>query len=141
MRKKPTITQLKKKAWKLCSEYIRRRDSDSNGMCRCITCGNLAHWKEQQAGHFIDGRTNAILFDERGIYAQCTACNIFGRGKPLDYMRALEGMLGQNEALNLRDDLMGRKKKALQFKSYELEELIEEYKIKIKHIIAVKGDV
>ena len=141
MKKKPTVSSLKKKAWKLCSEYIRRRDSDSNGMCRCITCGKSGHWKEMQAGHFVSGRTNGILFDDRGIYAQCMACNVFGQGKPLEYMIALERMFGQNDALNLRDSLMECKKRVVQFKSYDLDMIIEEYKQRIKQLIKEKGDV
>ena len=141
MKKKPTVSSLKKKAWKLCSEYIRRRDSDSNGMCRCITCGKTAHWKEMQAGHFVSGRTNGILFDDRGIYAQCMACNVFGQGKPLEYMIALERMLGREEASKLRDELLWFKKRVLQFRCSDLEMIIDDYKQRIKQLIKEKGDV
>ncbi len=33
-----TITKLKKKLDKIFSEYIRKRDSDYKGYCKCISC-------------------------------------------------------------------------------------------------------
>jgi hypothetical protein len=49
---------------------------DDYGFNRCITCGVRKYYKELQAGHFIPGRHNAILFDERGVHPQCFHCNM-----------------------------------------------------------------
>ncbi len=35
---------------RIFSEYIRRRDSDENGIGRCISCGKMVHWKEADCG-------------------------------------------------------------------------------------------
>jgi hypothetical protein len=81
MKKKPTLKSLKNKAWKLCSEYVRRKDADAGGFCGCYTCGAPIHWKlEAQAGHAIGGRTNSVLLDVDIIRPQCVACNVFRRG-------------------------------------------------------------
>ena len=68
---KKSLSKIKKKVWQEFSKYIRLRDSDSNGNCSCITCGVVKPYKEMQAGHLLDGRTNSILFDEEIVYSQC----------------------------------------------------------------------
>lgn len=72
---KEIIKTLKRKAWRLMSEYIRRRDSGI-----CYTCGDRKPWKQQQAGHFVHstGRENgfsSIDFEEDNINCQCSGCN------------------------------------------------------------------
>jgi hypothetical protein len=81
VKKKPTLRSLKNKAWKLCSEYVRRLYADEGGFCGCYTCGAPIHWKhEAQAGHAIGGRTNSVLLDLDILRPQCVACNVFRRG-------------------------------------------------------------
>lgn len=81
MKKKPSLKSLKNKAWKLFSEYVRRKGADVGGTERCYTCGELAHWKELQCGHAIGGRHNAVLLDEEICRPQCVRCNVFMRGQ------------------------------------------------------------
>lgn len=72
---KQNITKLKKTAWQEFSKWIRLRDcvkttgDTESGVC--ITCGKLIPFKQSQAGHFIAGRTNAVLFDEDIVHLQC----------------------------------------------------------------------
>jgi len=79
--KQRTLKSLKNKAWKLFSEWIRRRGADEGGTERCYTCGGLAHWKELQAGHSIPGRHNAVLLDADICRPQCVVCNVWKRGQ------------------------------------------------------------
>lgn len=79
-RKKSTPRALaKKKAWEAFSLYIRTRDcirftgDPEQGMC--VTCKSFKPRKELQAGHFVGGRGNAVLFDERLVYSQDGYCN------------------------------------------------------------------
>lgn len=81
MKKKPTLKAMKSRAWKLFSEFVRRKHSDEGGTGRCYTCGELAHWKELQCGHAIGGRHNAVLLDEEICRPQCIRCNVFMRGQ------------------------------------------------------------
>ena len=120
------LKPLKKKAWKLCSEYIRRKYADSSGMARCISCGKLAHWKELQAGHLIAGRTNAILFEERGIRPQCGACN-YQEGNTVGFMIGLEKELGKEEAQKLRDELYALRKTTVKYSSSDYEAIALKY--------------
>lgn len=79
--KKQTLSSLKKKAWSLLSECIRREAADRNGYVRCYTCGTSNLWNRgMQAGHAIGGRHNAVLLDESIIKLQCVSCNVFRRG-------------------------------------------------------------
>lgn len=69
------------KLWKVFSEYIRLRDADDNGVCKCFTCGFTADWKRFDAGHGIGRQHKATKFDERNVAAQCKRCNGFEGGK------------------------------------------------------------
>lgn len=64
--------------WKLCSEYNRRKDADSNGFTKCVSCGKVDHYKAMDAGHFIPrARGKALYFEPDNIHAQCISCNRF----------------------------------------------------------------
>lgn len=72
-----TRKQLMGQAWKLMSEWIRRKDANSNGFNYCYTCGTRRHYKELQAGHFKHDRLD---LDERNLKPQCPRCNRFLSG-------------------------------------------------------------
>lgn len=87
MSKKTPRQLAKESAWKAFSLYIRTRDcirfrdSLTDGMC--VTCKRDYPLKQLQAGHFIQGRGNSVLFDERIVFTQCVGCNgnpPFGKG-------------------------------------------------------------
>ena len=133
-KKQPKISTLKKKVWKLFSEYIRRRDClATTGLIeygKCITCDKTVPRTLLQAGHFIPGRHNANLFSERGTHAQCYNCNINLKGNTLHYRRAIIHLYGDGTDLELEAE-------ARQIKKYtilDLEELIEYYKTKLKEM-------
>lgn len=64
--------RLHRKAWKLMSQYIRRRDANLDGYLECYTCGKIDHYKKMDAGHFKHDRLD---FDERNLKPQCDTCN------------------------------------------------------------------
>lgn len=100
--KRQNISTLKAKAWRIFSEYIRRRDADPQGYCRCVTCGVRAQWHQLQAGHFLRSRSKGILFDERGVHAQCDRCNrLEGHGD--DYWVFMETRYGRDVIEELRE--------------------------------------
>jgi hypothetical protein len=73
-----TLTQVKKKCWKEFSAYIRLRDClETTGKTTeglCYTCGRVypnGKVGGLQAGHFIPGRHNSILFDFDMVKSQC----------------------------------------------------------------------
>ena len=122
-RKRRTPYQLQKdRTWSAFSRFIRTRDClDTTGdpeRGRCFTCQREFEFAKLHAGHVVAGRNNALLFDERGCYAQCYRCNIGEHGKPheaRDYVVMLYGEAAFEELRQLRFD--GRK--------FTLEELHE----------------
>lgn len=101
MPKKKSKKTLKAKAWKLFSEWIRRKDADEFGYTNCVTCGVRKHYKELQAGHFIPGRSNSILFEESGVHPQCRRCN-YNEGNGPEYYPFMLNKYGQEEIDRLR---------------------------------------
>lgn len=78
-KKKSPLKVAKKAAWDQFSIYIRTRDcirfrnSLTEGMC--VTCKRVYPFTKLVAGHFIPGRNNSVLLDERLVYSQCGGCN------------------------------------------------------------------
>ncbi len=57
-------------------KYCRYRDSNSQGLCSCITCGRLTVWnKNTDGGHYRPAFFNNTCFDERNCNSQCKTCN------------------------------------------------------------------
>lgn len=107
-KKNETFADVKKRVWKVFSEYIRKRDADENGVCKCVTCGMFGHWSIMQAGHFVGGRTNSVLFNEDIVMAQCVHCNIFKRGNYQEYtlhMIRKHGMKKVEKFLKLKHEI------------------------------------
>lgn len=121
-RAKSRRAKAKQAAWKAFSEYIRLRDK------RCVTCPNGS---AQQAGHFIDGRHNAVLFSEEGVHGQCYHCNVGLKGNKLEYWLFMERTYGRK----VIDQLMRESKVTVQYKIYDFEEIEQRYKAKTGHLL------
>jgi len=132
-RKKSDRTKAKEKAWKLCSEYNRRKYASENGNVKCFSCSTVKHWKEMQAGHFIPGRGESVLFEDTGIHAQCFACNINKKGNWADYYMAMEEFYGKNEINRLID----LKNKTCLRNECDYVELQNKYKQLLKNMEAI----
>lgn len=98
-RKDITITSLKKKLQKIFSIYIRMRDClETTGTIthgKCCTCGRDYPIGKLQAGHFIPGREDSILFDPACVHAQCYRCNVQRSGEWVKYFRFMEKKYGR----------------------------------------------
>jgi len=96
-KKKSPLTLAKDKAWKAFSIYIRTKGSIGN-LNTCITCRRMKPISAiggLQAGHFVPGRTNATLFDERGVYPQCYGCNVGKKSNPIKFYKFMLKTHGQ----------------------------------------------
>jgi hypothetical protein len=80
--------------WKMFSQFIRLRDADENGICRCFTCGRVRHWKKLDAGHGIPRQHKATKYDEKNNNAQCKDCNGFEGGMREVYKIKLDAKYG-----------------------------------------------
>jgi len=89
-----TQAQLKKELDQIFSIYIRQKFSDTNGNNTCYTCGKAGTIKTMQNGHFVSRQYLATRWSEDNCRIQCSGCNLFGNGKPLDFEERLKKDLG-----------------------------------------------
>ena len=135
--KKKSLRALKKRAWELLSKAIRlERREGKDLLVWCVSCQRKMPWKQIQAGHFIDGRFNSILFDELGIHPQCGLCNVVHNGRKEEYFIYMETTFGR-EAI---DELRVQRNKQVNFTSEQLEQMIAGYKQRIKNEIDRRGE-
>lgn len=128
MAKTKTVSQLKKKADAVFSQYIRQKYADPHtGLVACVTCGVSKPIKEMQAGHYETRGTNYLRFDERNVHPQCVGCNVFKKGNYPRYATFMVGRYGPGILEQLEEEA----KVLTQFKPYQLEEIISLYKAKI----------
>ena len=121
MKKKPTIAHLRNKmVWPMFSKYIRLKAADFQGYAKCVTCDEWKLVAKLQAGHFIPGRMNAIIFEERCVHPQCYMCNIRLKGNPRKYDAFMKRTYGQ-EVIDELDAL------SRTIRTFTYDELIDKY--------------
>ena len=127
---------LVKKLDKVFSQYIRLRDSDANGYCRCISCNRVHYWKDIQNGHYMSRRYLSTRFDEMNCNAQCVACNIFNQGNIQMYRQNLIKKIGEKNVDYLEYNAKGTTKR---YSVFELQELIKYYTILVGKLESEKS--
>ena len=123
----------KDKLDRVFSKYIRLRDAikttGTKTHALCITCETQKEIKRQMhAGHWLSRAHHTTRYEETNVHAQCISCNAFKGGMPEDYRRKIIEMYGEDEVerLYLLSKGLARRTEA------ELQEMLEEYKIKLK---------
>ena len=130
MAKKTTTSKLKKELDRVFSLFIRQRYKNHNETVMCFTCGTKGHWKTMDCGHF-QGRANIrTRWSELNCQVQCKRCNIFKNGEQFKFGLYLDQQYGPGTAEELHQQAM-RPHKLLQ---WELQDLIDQYKEKIKEL-------
>ena len=136
-KKQRTINKEKEITWEVFSLYIRLRDCMRTTRTleygHCITCNKRVHYKEADAGHFINRWYSSTLFDERNFHLQCKRCIKMG-GEPLKYRRAVIRLYGER----VDEELEQKSVEIKQFTRTELLEMREEYQRRIKKL---KGEL
>jgi hypothetical protein len=127
-KKTPTLGALKKKAWKLVSEWVRRSHADEGGTVSCVTCGKLMHWKESHAGHAIPGRHGAVLFDTEIIRPQCPIDNVWKGGR----YEIFAAKLIREHGLEWYEAKLAGAQQVVKIGRADYEELIRTYKQKLE---------
>ncbi|HEY3385781.1 MAG TPA: recombination protein NinG [Saprospiraceae bacterium] len=125
------------KLWKIFSEYIRLRDADDNGFCKCFTCGFTANWKRFDAGHGIPRQHKATKYNERNNHAQCKRCNGFEGGKREVYKEQVNKRYGEGTWEKL--EVMSRA--VSKAGPYEFKVMEAYYKSEVEKLKKLKGIV
>ena len=136
-KKKPKTPEAvaKAKAWVAFSAYIRTRDclrftgDKDEGMC--VTCNKSLPYKKLQAGHFINSRRNAVLFDERIVYTQCYGCNVGNGGAYVEYFVFMEQEWGREKI----DEFRKLKHTTVQYKLHDFKEIEVRFNTKRKELL------
>lgn len=128
--KPKALSYYKERAWKIFSEYVRRKHSDAEGYSRCYTCEVVAHWKNLQCGHAIPGRNNAVLLDDSICRPQCCLCNVFKHGQLHIFATKLQLENGQDWWMQKLAD----SNRAVKVGRAEYEVIIEDLKKKVEEL-------
>jgi hypothetical protein len=139
-KKKTARQKAKEDAWNAFSRYIRTRDclrfTGDPTQGKCVTCNRNYPFAQLQAGHFIQGRGNAVLFDERQVYSQCIGCNgnpPYGKGgNYIEYFIFMEKEWGREKI----DEFRAMKHETKIYKIYDLQAIGQEYKDKCSQLFA-----
>lgn len=131
-----SLKKVKAKAWTAFSLYIRTRDclkaTGTPNLGICVTCGKQCDIKQLQAGHFIGGRTNSVLFVEDNCFAQCLSCNVFLRGNYDKYLIFMLDTVGEKRVR----ELAGLKKQLIKSSVNDYLELFEKYTKKLEELLS-----
>lgn len=80
------------------SELVRLRHANPRGIVQCYTCSALHHWKQLEAGHYVDRDRKATRWDKRNVKPQCPDCNRFADGRREVFARHIDREHGTGTA-------------------------------------------
>ena len=111
---------------RIFSEYIRKRDANKKGICKCITCNKEYAWNDIDAGHFISRKEMATRWDEQNVAAQCKHCNRFRYGRQYQFSLSLD-----QKSKGLSKRLYNKSKEVVKFSMIDLQDMVDLYKQKL----------
>jgi hypothetical protein len=128
LRRSKTRTDYKGRLWAIVSRYVRQKYADPSGFVACVTCGEVKHWKEMHAGHFVAKKAGlAVYFEERNIHPQCPRCNKWERGNLVKYAIFMVKKYG----VGIVEEMDALGKSEMQIPEWRYIELIVEWKAKL----------
>lgn len=130
-----TIPILQKRLDKIFSEYIRLRDANDNGFCKCVTCGAMWRWQALHNGHYVNRQHIGARYDERNCHSQCPTCNIGLRGNLDKYKRAII----EKNGVKVLEELESAKRTMAKWTTADYQEKIDYYRIEVKRLRCEKG--
>lgn len=117
------------------SHYIRLRDSNEQGIGRCITCNKSVDWKNAHCGHYISRRHFAVRYHLDNCHLQCEECNVHKGGNLEEYRKVLNHIFGHDKVEYL--EIMSRG--ARKYTMVDLEETAKDYKRMSENLKEKKG--
>lgn len=123
------------KLWVQFSLYIRLRDSDENGNCKCFTCGLVRNYKQMDCGHGIGRQHQATKYNEQNNHAQCKKCNGFEGGKREIYKVKMDLLYGSGTWDKM--EVMARA--TCKRGKFEIDIMTEHYRKEVKRLKLEKG--
>ena len=102
--KSKNLSTAKKTCDEWFSKYVRIRDANPNGLCKCITCNTVKYWNEMDCGHFQSRRFTATRWNEQNAHAQCQSCNNYGSGEQYRHGIEIDALYGAGTAKELEKE-------------------------------------
>lgn len=130
----PTRSKLVQKLDQVFSVYIRLLVADKNWYITCPLCWARVHWTKAQNMHFITRSVYKYRWDERNCYAGCMRCNVILHGNYIVYTRRMQRKFGEVVV-----DAMINDKQIMKISTWELQEMMERYKILVNDLRTEKG--
>ncbi len=70
---------LRAKCLKAFQLLRRLEEADDDGMCECVTCGEVRHYTTVHGGHFLPkGKSRYWALEVENVHPQCKSCNNWG---------------------------------------------------------------
>ncbi len=133
-KKKKTLPKLKADLQKVFNKYIRLRDLDGNKFT-CIACNQVKPKDQMNAGHFYAVKGyDSLRFNEDNVNGECISCNCFNESHLIGYTINLQGKIGTNRINYLHEMAKDYKKNGYKWCRIDLEEMIQEYKARVKEL-------
>jgi len=124
-----------KKLDDIFSDYIRLRDANEFGQTICISCTAEHYWNFMDCGHFVSRKHLATRYNEKNCNSQCVHCNRERDGNTDGYEVGLIKKYGTE----VIEELEREHRKTVKISEYEAQEMIKEYKLKVKELKLQKG--
>jgi hypothetical protein len=134
--KPESLSTLIKEADAVFSKYIRRRDANKtySFYLNCFICGRAERVEFAHCMHFIDRDQMSVRYDEMNSHGGCETCNMFDP----KHVERYEAVMIEKYGIKEVESLIWKSRSLAKFTRYELEEIIETYKQKLKSLIANK---
>jgi len=96
---KKTIRQLQNTLWPLFAAYIKQVHP-----LVCYTCDKQLEERSRDthAGHWIPRTSSPVKYDEDNVRPQCSRCNKFYQGRPVEFERRLRLDIGDEAVEELK---------------------------------------
>ena len=102
-RRRPIPKSIRERCLAEMQRLRRIEESNDEGYVRCISCGNVMHWKEAQGGRYIPRTVRATELEKDNIWPQCPQCNGVRAGNLIPYRYNLARRIGEERVKRLEN--------------------------------------
>lgn len=123
---------LRKKCLTAFQLLRRLEEADDDGMCECVTCGEVNHYTTFHGGHFIPkGASSFYAFDPNNVWPQCRGCNIYGM-KYGSAAQVYTMYMIRNFGKNHVDYMLANQRTLFKLYAADYKEMLADFRAKIK---------
>lgn len=135
MGKVKNITSLKNRLDRIFSVFIRIRDADNNGYCRCHKLWEDRALERGRLRTFRQPVTYGYQIQREKLQRSSRSCNRFDEGNNIGYAKGLINKYG----IKVINELEVKKHSISKLSAFDYQLMIEDYKKRIKDLRDQKG--